>query len=78
MMSNGYGMDGFSGVGMLFFVVLAIFGVVMLLRWFSDDAKRKDLPATLNNDPALEIARQRFAKNEISLEEFEIIKRGLG
>lgn len=78
MMSNGYGMDGFSGVGMLIFWVLAIFGVVLLIRWFFDDAKRKDLPAALKNDPALEIARQRFAKNEISLEEFEIIKRGLG
>ena len=78
MMSNGYGMDGWSGLGMLFYVVLAIFGVVMVLRWFSDDTKRKDLPATIKNDPALETAHLRFAKNEITSEEFEVIKRGLG
>ncbi len=50
----------------------------MVLRWFSDDTKRKDLPATIKNDPALETARLRFAKNEITSEEFEVIKRGLG
>lgn len=71
MMSNGFGMDGLSGIGMLVFVVLVLLGVVILIHWFSDDSTVND------KHSALEIARLRFANQEITLEEFETIQNGL-
>ena len=82
---NGYGMGWFGGIGMVLFWGLVIFGIVMLLRWFSNQSGRgTSLSGTSsagNNmggrDQALEIARERLAKGEIKPEEFESIKRGL-
>lgn len=80
-MWNGYGMDGFGGLGMLIFWGLVIFGIVLLVRWFSDESRRGTSPFAGRDaggrDRALEIARERLAKGEITPEEFESIKRGL-
>ena len=85
VMWNGYGMGGFGGLSMLIFGVLAILGIVLLIRWLSDDSRRNSSPIleremakpTRQRDEALEIARARLAKGEIMPEEFESIKRGL-
>ena len=85
MMWNGYGMGGFGGLSMLIFGVLAILGIVLLIRWLSDDSRRNSSPIleremakpTRQRDEALEIARARLAKGEIMPEEFGSIKRGL-
>ncbi len=85
MMWNGYGMDGFGGLGMLIFWGLVIFGIVLAVRWFSDDARHGNSRLKGRNldtfdsrrDQALEIARERLAKGEITPEEFESIKRSL-
>ena len=77
---NGYGMGWFGGIGMVIFWGLVIFGIVMLLRWFSNQSGRSTSPPGGNmggRDQALEIARERLAKGEIKPEEFESIKRGL-
>lgn len=84
-MWNGYGMGGFGGLSMLIFGVLAILGIVLLIRWLSDDSRRNSSPIleremakpTRQRDEALEIARARLAKGEIMPEEFDSIKRGL-
>ena len=84
-MWNGYGMGGMGGFGMLIFGALAILGIVLLIRWLSDDSRRNSSPIleremakpTRQRDEALEIARARLAKGEIMPEEFESIKRGL-
>jgi putative membrane protein len=75
---NGYGMGWFGGLGMLLFWGLVVFGIVMLLRWFSN--QRDASPAANNtgaSNQALKIARERLAKGEIKPEEFESIKRSL-
>ena len=84
-MWNGYGMGGFGSLSMLIFGVLAILGIVLLIRWLSDDSRRNSSPIleremakpTRQRDEALEIARARLAKGEIMPEEFDSIKRGL-
>ena len=85
MNGYGYGMGGFGIVGMVLFWGLVIFGIVLLVRWFSGETRRGTSPLTgvdssafgRGPDTALEIARGRLAKGEISPEEFESIKRGL-
>jgi putative membrane protein len=77
---NGYGMGWFGGLGMVLFWGLMVFGIVMLLRWYSNQPGRGVSPAgNTSGEPnqALEIARERLAKGEIKLDEFELIKRSL-
>ena len=81
MMGYGYGMGGFWGFGMMAFWILVIVGVVLLVRWYAGEPRGN--PSVLSREAAiarnhgLEIARERFAKGEINVEEFEAIKRGL-
>ena len=75
---NGYGMGWFGGLGMVLVWGLVVFGIVMLLRWFSN--QRDASPAgnkTRGGNQALEIARERLTKGEIKPEEFESVKRSL-
>ena len=77
---NGYGMGWFGGLGMVLFWGLVVFGIVMLLRWFSNESGRSRSSAATNtagSNQALEIARERLARGEIKTEEFESIKHSL-
>ncbi len=85
-MWNGYGMNGWwaGEIGMLVFLALVIASVVVLTRWFTTEARRSH-PSPLaqragaaRRDVALDIARERFARGEITAEELGVIKRGLG
>ena len=76
MMMNGEGMM-MNGpgpfmmiVGFLFLVLLTV-GIVLLVRWLSNRGR----PERRND--ALESARNRFARGEISREEFKGIKKTL-
>lgn len=80
------GYEGFSAVGgilvhifMLLFWILFIAGVVLLVRWVWDSAgSRKNGPVGgERQDDALEILKQRYAKGELSREEFYAIKQDL-
>ena len=76
MMSGFRGMMGFGygwmGLGMLLFGILVIAGL-----WLIFGAYR---PHNLyvRSDSALEIARERYARGEITKEQFEEMKRVLG
>jgi putative membrane protein len=87
MMDGGLGFVGF----LLFAVFGALFvaGVVMVILWAVRGGRphhpgmlhdmpgvRPPMPGDL--DPALKIARERFAKGEISAEQLETIKKTLG
>ena len=76
MMWNGYGMGGDWGLGMLLFWGLVVVGIVLLVRWLSSEAGR-NAPPVSGDRQALDIARGRFARGEITAEELEAIKRGL-
>ena len=81
MMGYGYGMGGFWGFGMMAFWILVIVGVVLLVRWYAGEpggnSSVLSREAVIPQNHGLEIARERFAKGEITSEEFEAIKRGL-
>ncbi|MBI2845704.1 MAG: SHOCT domain-containing protein [Chloroflexi bacterium] len=66
---------GFMGFGMLFMAVFWI-GIILLAVW----AVREFLPrsqATNGSASALDIAKARYARGEISKAEFEELKKGL-
>lgn len=74
MMGGGPGMMG----GGFLFMLLLLIGAVILVVWIVKmmSPQQGDTETTSRED-AVEIARKRYAKGEISKEEFEQIKREL-
>jgi putative membrane protein len=73
MMHWGYGWGmGFGWVFMIFFWVLVILGVVYVIKSVMPGAKKEKAGET-----ALDILKKRYAKGEITKEEFERIKNDL-
>ena len=71
-MMDGYGMGHGTGIIGLIFWVLVIIGLVLLIKylWESGGAKREP-------ESALEILKKRYARGDISKEEFEEKKKDL-
>jgi putative membrane protein len=71
-MMDGYGMGYGIGILGLIFSILVIIGLVLLIKylWESGGAKREQ-------ESALEILKKRYARGEISKEEFEEKKKDL-
>ena len=71
-MMDGYGMGYGIGIVGLIFSILVIIGLVLLIRylWESGGARREQ-------ESALEILKKRYARGEISKEEFEEKKKDL-
>ncbi len=70
------GITGYCGGHMAFgllFWILIIVGIVLLIRWFSEQGKN----SVEEQLSALEVAKMRYAKGEITEEEFEEIKKRL-
>jgi len=65
-------MGGFGFLINIIIVTLIIFGVVILIRALL----RKD-NIKLSNNQSLNILKERYAKGEITLEEYETIKKNL-
>lgn len=87
MMSGGAGFIGFLLTAI--FGALFVAGVVLLILWavrggrthpggMMHDMPGMRPPAPGDLDPALKIARERFARGEITAEDLEAIKKGLG
>ena len=66
MMGGG----GWMGVGMVLFWVLIVIGTYLLIRGFVTSGRGE-------RDRAVAIAKERYARGEITLEEFEEIKKHL-
>lgn len=71
-MMDGYGMSCGNGILGLIFWILILIGLVLLIKylWESSGAKREQ-------ESALEILKKRYARGEISKEEFEEKKKDL-
>ncbi len=71
-MMDGYGMGGGWWLLGLVFWILVIIGLVLLIKylWESSAAKREP-------ESALELLKKRYARGEISKEEFEEKKKDL-
>jgi putative membrane protein len=69
-----WGMGMLLGIVVFFlFWVLVLAGLVLLVRWLWVQAR----PTTKADDSALEILKRRYARGEITREEFEAIRRDL-
>ena len=83
MMYTGWGFGWLWGIG---FLVLVVAGVILIVWLVASPGRsqRQPPPAWPTPPPAparpdpLDILRERFARGEISLEEFETAKRALG
>ena len=73
-MMGGFGWGGFMGIGMLVFWGLVIWGIVALARGVSSSGNTGH---PLQTDSALEVLKRRYARGEITREEFENIKKDL-
>jgi len=68
----GVGMLLGMGVFVLFWV-LVLGGLILLIRWLWVQGR----PSTRADESALEILKRRYARGEITREEFETIRRDL-
>jgi len=76
MMNWGYGVGWVMGIINIIFWVAVIIGVVYLIKWLSSSSKQKGQEGK-SVDSALDVLRERYAKGEISREEFEEKKKVL-
>ena len=69
----GYGMMGYGGMlfGLLFWILIIAIAYLLIKRLLEQDKTRGE------EKSALDIAKERYAKGEITEEEFEEIKRHL-
>lgn len=77
MMGYGYGMGfgGFGWIGMFLFLALLVVGVILLVRALGDQSA---VGSRAGHDRALGIARERYARGELTKEQFEVIRHDLG
>jgi putative membrane protein len=75
MMGWGGGMGWPWPIMMLIFWVAVIVGVVFLVRWLTSSANRGRGGAS--EESALDILKKRYAKGEISKDEYEKIKKDI-
>jgi putative membrane protein len=80
MNGYGYGMDsgGFGWIGMLLFMVVIIVGLVVLVRALNPGSHGGHVGSVYDTDRTLQIARERFARGDLTKEQFETLKRDLG
>lgn len=73
MGDQGYGMMGYGGMlfGLLFWIVMIVV-TYLLIKWLVEQNKARG-----EEKSALDIAKERYAKGEITEEEFEEIKKRL-
>ncbi|MEX2222886.1 MAG: SHOCT domain-containing protein [Candidatus Rokuibacteriota bacterium] len=82
MMNGCWGGFGWMGLGMLVNILLGlgllalvVVGVVFAVRWLT--GARGESPGGRSKDDAIEIVRTRYARGEISHEEFDRLRREL-
>jgi putative membrane protein len=69
---EGWGMGFGGGIFMILFWILVIIGIVILIKFVTGGIKRND-----GHESPLDVLKKRYARGEISKEEFEAKKRDL-
>ena len=78
MMGGFYG-GGLGWIGMVFgfiFFILVVIGIIFLIVWL---VKRSNNPGVENrtDSKSLEVLKERYAKGEITKDQFDIMKKDL-
>ncbi len=78
-MMGDWGMGWFGMIFMLLFWVLVIAGIVFLIRWLvqSTGGRNRSGSNIGNGAQAMDILKERYAKGEISRDEFETMENDL-
>jgi putative membrane protein len=74
MMNWGHGFGWVFPLVMFIFFITFVVGIVFLIRWIVLSTK---ITGTKSDESALEILKKRYAKGEISKEEFEEKKKDI-
>jgi putative membrane protein len=75
-MMGGWGMGWFGMIFMMIFWVLVIVGLVFLIKWLIQ-ATSSGKTDRRTGPKAIDILKERYARGEISKEEFETMKQDL-
>ena len=78
-LAGSWGMGWFGLIFTLLFWFLVILGIIAMVRWIVRAAGEKNKLDTINGESsrAMEILKERYAKGEISRDEFESMKKDL-
>ncbi len=68
----GWGWIGLGIVHMALFWILVILGITVLVKWLAGSSSDRE------GDRAMDVLRERYAKGELTREQFEQMKRDLG
>ncbi|MFZ7125496.1 MAG: SHOCT domain-containing protein [Desulfobacterales bacterium] len=74
-MMGDWGMGWFGMIFMLLFWVLVIVGVVFLIRWLVQNTGGRSSSGVGTGSQAMDILKERYAKGEITRDEFESMKK---
>ena len=74
-MMGDWGMGWFGMIFMLLFWVLIITGIVFLIRWLIQSTGSRSSSGAGRGSQAMDILKERYAKGEISQDEFESMKK---
>ena len=76
MMGN-WGMGWFGFMFMIIFWGLIIVGLVLLIRWLIQNTRGKTHSGVSTGSKAMDILKERYARGEISRNEFESMKKDI-
>jgi putative membrane protein len=76
-MMGGWGMGWFGMIFMIIFWGLIIVGLVLLIRWLIQITSGKGQTGVRTGSNAMDILKERYAKGEISRDEFESMKKDI-
>jgi putative membrane protein len=74
MMNWGFGMWWFMPFVMLAFWIVVIVGMIFFIRWLMWSSKGREIKS---EETPLDILKKRYAKGEISKEDFERMKKDI-
>jgi putative membrane protein len=74
MMNWGFGLWWFMPFVMIAFWIAVIVGIISLIRWLARSDRGREIKS---EDTALDILKKRYAKGEISKEDFERMKKDI-